>query len=80
MSRRSGKSKSVDDAKALQVVHPHAAGIDLGSREHWVCCPSPSGNGCEVRGFGCDTLSLRELVSWLRGREAESVAMESTGV
>ncbi len=80
MSRRSRKGKSVDGAKALQVVHPHAAGIDLGSREHWVCCPSPSGDGCEVRGFGCDTLSLRELVSWLRGREAESVAMESTGV
>ena len=80
MARTTRTGESVDGTRALRVINPYAAGIDLGSKQHWVCCPSPSGEGCEVRRFGCDTLSLRELVSWLREREAESEAMESTGV
>jgi hypothetical protein len=37
-------------AEALQVCHPHAAGIDIGEAEHWVAVP-PRGtvpNPCAV--------------------------------
>ena len=32
---------SVDDP-GLRIAHPHAAGIDVHSREHWVCVPAHS--------------------------------------
>jgi len=42
---------------ALQVYHPHAAGIDIGEAEHWVAVPP----GCDpqpVRRFGTFTARL----------------------
>ncbi len=40
-----GKSRKKQSPKKsspsqLQKINPHAAGIDLGAREHWVCVPS----------------------------------------
>src|SRR5215469_14220008 len=29
--------KEAAQVQALPVLHPHAAGIDIGSRSHWVC-------------------------------------------
>src|SRR5438132_4331934 len=48
---------------ALQICHPHAAGIDIGEAEHWVAVPP----GCDpqpVRRFG--TLPLI-LTPWPTG-------------
>ena len=63
-------------SKALQVYHPHAAGIDIGEAEHWVavppgCAPQP------VRRFGPFTAALAD---WLIACGITTVAMESTGV
>ena len=33
------KLKPRDCRLGLQVVHPHAPGIDLGNEEHWVAAP-----------------------------------------
>ena len=64
---------------ALQVYHPHAAGIDIGEAEHWVAVPP----GCDpqpVRRFGTFTADLDALADWLLDCGVTTVAMESTGV
>ena len=37
---------------ALSRIHPQVAGIDLGSREHWVCAPEITPRKPNVRTFG----------------------------
>lgn len=56
------------------------AGIDLGSKSHWVCAPTVDGVEREVEEFGATTPELEKLAAWLKERKVESVAMESTGV
>lgn len=70
------KSKSLD---ALAVVHPNAAGIDVGSREIWVAVP-PDRAGETPRCFATFTPDLHRLADWLIACGVDTVAMESTGV
>jgi len=67
------------DWKALDIVHPDAAGIDVGGSEHWVAV-SPDRDPEPVRPFGCFTADLREMAKWLLDKGVRSVAMQSTGV
>ena len=67
------------DGKALEIVHPAAAGIDVGGSEHWVAI-SPERDAEPVRRFGCFTADLREMAQWLLEKGVRSVAMQSTGV
>jgi transposase len=67
------------DWKALQVVHPDAAGIDIGAREHWVAI-SPERDPEPVRSFKCFTADVEQMAAWLIERGIRSVAMQSTGV
>jgi len=67
------------DWKALEIVHPAAAGIDVGGSEHWVAI-SPERDAEPVRRFGCFTADLREMGRWLVEKGVRSVAMQSTGV
>jgi transposase len=69
-------------AKNLPVINPHAAGIDIGSTEHYVCVPADAVSEGEspVRRFGAFTVQLDSLVEWLRACGVTTVAMESTGV
>ena len=66
-------------ADALQVCHPHAAGIDIGEAEHWVAVP-PGRDPQPVRRFGTFTVDLDALADWLIDCGVTTVAMESTGV
>jgi transposase len=66
------------DWKALDIVHPEAAGIDVGGIEHWVAV-SPDRDPEPVRRFGCFTADLREMGQWLVAKGVRSVAMQSTG-
>src|SRR3954447_7038586 len=66
-------------AQALTVVHPHAAGIDIGARAHYVAAPG-DGEAAVVRRFGACTADLEALADWLAERGVTTVAMESTGV
>ena len=52
------------DWKALEMVHPDAAGIDVGGSEHWVAI-SPDRDPEPVRSFRCFTADLREMARWL---------------
>ena len=56
------------------------AGVDIGSKGHWVCAPVREGEGREVQVFGATTLELEKMAGWLLERKVESVALESTGV
>ena len=67
------------DWKALEMVHPDAAGIDVGGSEHWVAI-SPDRDPEPVRSFRCFTADLREMARWLVEKGVRSVAMQSTGV
>jgi len=58
----------------------NVAGMDIGSETHWVCAPTPDGNGREISDFGATTPELIRMAEWLKARQVESVAMESTGV
>lgn len=65
--------------KRLEMVHPHAAAIDVGSKEHYVCVrdgadPEP------VQCFGCFTPELERMAEWLEQGRVTTVALESTGV
>ena len=64
---------------ALQVCHPHAAGIDIGEAEHWVAVP-PGRAPQPVRRFGTCTADLDALADWLIDGGVTTVAMASTGV
>ena len=46
--------------EGLSVVHPHAAGLDIGSEEIWVAVP-PASTGEAVRRFGTYTPDLMAL-------------------
>ena len=73
------KLKPQDCTLGLQVVHPKAAGIDVGNEEHWVAVP-PDSDPTPVRSFGCFTQDLQEMANWLVQCGIETVAMQSTGV
>ena len=63
----------------LVVIHPHAAGIDVGSKFHVVAVPG----SCDpepVRSFRSFTGDLHRLADWLQQVGITSVAMESTSV
>jgi len=61
------------------LVHPHAAGIDVGATEIYVAAP-PVGEEQEVRCYKTFTEDLHRLADWLQERGVDTVAMESTGV
>jgi transposase len=63
----------------LDVVHPNAAGIDVGNGEHYVAI-APDKSAEPVRRFGCFTADLRELAGVLKEHGVVTVAMQSTGV
>lgn len=61
------------------MINPHAAGIDIGAKEHFVCVP-PEATPKNVRSFGTFTEDLKALADWLQACGVTSVAMEATGV
>lgn len=66
--------------RALPVIRPRVAGIDIGSAQHWVCGSARADGAPNVRVFGTTTDQLRALADWLVDQDVESVAMESTSV
>lgn len=63
----------------LQLTHPNAAGIDIGSAAHFVAVP-PDRDDEPVREFASFTADLQRLADWLTACGVDTVAMESTGV
>jgi transposase len=67
------------DKPGLEVVHRDAAGIDIGSREHYVAV-GPDRDSEPVRVFGCFTSDLQRLAEFLTQCRIKTVVMQSTGV
>ena len=63
----------------LEVVHPQAAGIDVGNGAHYVAV-RPDRDRQPVRRFECFTADLHRLADWLQSCGVKTVAMQSTGV
>lgn len=61
---------------ALDVVNPQAAGIDVGSRSHYVAIGQRDE---DVKEFGVYNEDLMALAQWLLDNQVKTVAMESTG-
>lgn len=61
---------------SLEVVNPNAAGIDIGSRSHWVAIGQ---DAQDVREFGVYTEDYQNLSLWLKEHQVTTIAMESTG-
>jgi hypothetical protein len=77
---RPKKGRDPGKARAkLDLTHPNAAGIDIGSASHFVAVP-PDRNEQPVREFQSFTDDLGAIADWLQACGVDTVAMESTGV
>ena len=63
----------------LEIVHPHAAGIDVGNSSHYVAV-RPDRDPDSVRRFECFTADLHRMADWLQQCGVTTVALQSTGV
>lgn len=63
----------------LSLMHPNAAGVDIGSAMHFVAVPADRDDE-PVREFASFTADLHALADWLQRCGVDTVAMESTGV
>lgn len=63
--------------ESMPVVHPYAAGIDVGSRSHYVAVGQDQQK--DVSCFGVYASDHKKLIDFLREHKVDSVAMESTG-
>ncbi len=73
------KRKSVKLPKHLQNLNPYAAGIDIGSKSHFVAVPEGTDEQ-PVREFSSFTDDLEQLAQWVTACGVTTVAMESTGI
>lgn len=60
----------------MEAVNPNAAGIDVGSKSHFVAVGQTKN---DVREFGVFNEDLQQICAWLKEHEIDTVAMESTG-
>src|SRR5690606_11962572 len=61
---------------SMKVINPQAAGVDVGSRSHWVAVGQSEQ---DVREFGVFNGDLFAMANWLNERNVKTIAMESTG-
>jgi transposase len=68
---------SVDEG--WEPINPRAAGVAIGSQEHWACVPAGRAEK-QVRKFGTFTCDLEAMADWFQPCGITSVAREATGV
>src|SRR5262249_58170397 len=88
--RRKARAKVKSDAlrqreaaqvEALPVQHPHAAGIDIGSRSHWACVGfTTDAASCLIREFPAHTAGLQAIAAFLPEHQVNTIAMDTTGI
>jgi transposase len=64
------------DVISMEIINAHSAGIDVGSRSHWVAVGQQES---DVREFGVFNEDLFSMASWLKEKQIKTIAMESTG-
>jgi transposase len=82
MKHNSNKEKSQEgqcSSNSLPALFPDTAGIDIGSKSHFVAVPSDRDSN-PVREFSTFTADLHKMMNWLKECRIKTVVMESTGV
>jgi len=74
MKTMKGTNKPINEMISMPAVNPHAAGIDLGSKSHFVCVAQDN-----VKEFGVFTADLHLIAHHLQIYQVQTVAIESTG-
>lgn len=77
--KKSLRKKEMKLPKHLEHINRYAAGIDIGSKSHFVAVPEGTDEQ-PVREFSTFTADLERLAEWLISCGVTTVAMESTGV
>jgi len=77
--RRELQAKLNASDPGLEIVHPDAAGIDVGNESHFVAVPVGR-DPHPVREFGSWTADVQRMAAWLKSCGIRTVAMQSTGV
>ena len=77
--RRKFQRQLLSDDPGLTIVHPNAAGIEVGNASHYAAVP-PDRDPEHVREFGCWTADLCRLADWLQSCRIDTVALQATGV
>lgn len=76
------KKKKIQEnqsSNSLPILFPNTAGIDIGSRSHFVAVPSDRDIN-PVKEFSTFTSDLHRMAQWLKQSRIENIIMESTGV
>jgi len=73
------RRKKINRVESLHIIHPAAAGIDIGATEIYVAVSNDRSEN-PVRRFDTFTEDLHKAAKWLKECGIESIAMESTGV
>jgi len=61
------RQKEAAQVESRPVQHPHAAGIDIGSRSHWVCVGfTTEVPSCLIQEFPAHTAGLKAIAAFLR--------------
>ena len=63
---------------SLAVIHPDAAGIDIGNESYYVAVP-PNRDSQLVQRFGCTTAELKAMADWLKHCGIHTFAISATG-
>src|SRR5258705_13852527 len=63
----------------LEVVHPHAAGIDVGNSAHYAAV-RPDRDPEPVRRFACFTADFHRLAEWLQSGGVKTAPLQATWV
>src|SRR5262249_46315328 len=75
------RQKEAAQLEALPMQHPHAAGIDVGSRSHWVCVGfTTEANAGLIQEFPAHTDRLKAIAALLHERAFATVALEAAGI
>jgi transposase len=75
MKTKSLKARNSDKMLNMPIVNPNAAGIDIGSRSHFVCVAQDN-----VQEFPVFTEDLHQIAKHLLAHDVKTVAIESTGI
>ena len=77
--RQNKKIEKSTSSSSFDQVNPYAAGIDIGSKSHFVAVRTSTGE-VTIKEFGSFTSDLYEVSKHLKENKVTTVAMESTGV
>jgi transposase len=78
-SKRRKTMGKVDPTEGLPLLNGNAAGIDVGSAEHYVAVPTDRDTE-PVQSFGSFTADLHRMARWLKNCQIQTVVMQAAGV